>query len=273
MIATLAYGAAGLVLFYACILLGMYLAQRQLIYVADPTHSQPQAHGLSNVRERVLRTADGETLVTWWRAAQSGQPTILYFHGNAGTLAYRAPRIAAFEAQGWGVVMMSYRGFSGSSGRPSQEAIFADAKLALDALLATGTRPGDIILYGESLGAAVAARLATQASVGGMILEAPFTSLVDVAARQYPWLWVRPFVVDRFETVTLIGRIEEPTLIIHGARDGLIPVEMGRALYAKAGAHKKQLVVLDDAMHSDVFEHGAMEAIAAFVAKVRARGQ
>ena len=124
--------------------------------------------------------------------AAPGQPTLLYFHGNGGALEVRAERIAKYLDRGRGLFMMSYRGYSGSTGSPSEAANVADAKLAYEALIEDGVSPDDIILYGELLGTGVAIEVAAEKKVAGVILDSPFTSIVERAAQLYPWLPVRP---------------------------------------------------------------------------------
>ena len=147
--------------------------------------------GLTGVEERVLKTPDGARVVAWYGKARPGQPTLLYFHGNAGSLADRAARIHRFMGEGWGVYMMTYRGYGGGTGSPSETANVADARLAYGALVQEGVDPASIILYGESLGTGVAVRLATERPAAGLILDAPYTSIVEIAAQAYSYLPVR----------------------------------------------------------------------------------
>ena len=180
----------------------------------------------------MLKTPDGARLVAWYGKAGRATPTILYFHGNAGGLADRAPRIQRFMDQGWGVYMLAYRGYAGSTGSPSEAANVADARLAYGALVQEGVDPASIIIYGESLGSGVAVRLATERPAAGLILDAPYTSIVEVAAGAYPYL---PCVPARRtatrEDVHPPGPM--PLLILHGERDGVIPVAMGRGFSAR----------------------------------------
>ena len=184
---------------YAAILLAAYLGQRRLMYFPDRAYTRPAEVGLMDVEERVLKTPDGARVITWYGKAQPGKPTLLYFHGNAGSLAVRAERIRRFMNEGWGVCMMSYRGYSGSKGSPTETANVADARLAYGALVQDGVDPASIILYGESLGSGVAVRLATERPTGGIILDAPYTSILEVAEQAYPFLPVRHFLKDRYE--------------------------------------------------------------------------
>jgi len=246
-----------------------YFAQRKLMYFPIPERVAPSEVGLSGVEERIIQTPDGERVVAWYGRAQPGQPTILYFHGNGGNLALRAERIRRYLDRGQGILMMSYRGYSGSTGSPTEAANVADARLAYDLLVNEGVAPEDIILYGESLGTAVAARIAAERPVGGLILDSPFTSAVDVGARHYPFFPVRLLMQDRYEVLPYVEKIRAPLLVIHGERDEIVPVDMGRQVYAAANSPKK-LVTFPLAGHNDHALHGSFEAIQAWIAQLRA---
>jgi hypothetical protein len=192
-------------------------------------------------------------------------PTILYFHGNAGSLASRAERIRRYASTGVGVHMMSYRGYSGSTGSPSEAAILADARLAYQALIRRGIGAADIVLYGESLGSAVAVQLAAEHPVGAVVLDAPFTSMADVAALAYPFLPVRPLLADRYESIRHIPRVRAPVLVLHGAHDSIVPLAMGQALHAAANP-PKEIVVFPRGGHSDLDDHGAVETVVRWLA-------
>jgi uncharacterized protein len=253
---------------YALIGAAMYFGQRKLMYHPDSTHTEPSAEGLNNVAEHVLAAPDGEKVIAWYGKAQPGQPTILYFHGNAGSLASRSERIRKYLARGRGMFMMTYRGFAGSSGAPSEAANVADAKRAYDALLKEGVAPDDIIIYGESIGSGVAVQVAAEKKAAGLILDAPYTAMVDLASGQYPWLPVRLLLKDRYESRSYIASIKCPLLIIHGEKDSIIPVAMGRAMFALA-AEPKEIVTFPEAGHADHYMFGSYEAINAWIDKVR----
>lgn len=247
---------AGFALFaYLAILLAAYLGQRRLMYFPDRARTLPAEAGLPGVEERVLDTPDGARVIAWHGKAQSGQPTILYFHGNAGSLAARAPRIERFMAEGWGVFMLSYRGYSGGTGSPSEAANVADARLAYDALVASGVAPQSIVIYGESLGTGIAARIAAERPAAGLILDAPYTSIVELAKSAYRYLPVDTFLKDRYETGAIIGKVRMPLLIMHGERDAVIPVAMGRAL-AKLANEPKRIATFPNAGHMDIYVDG-----------------
>ncbi|MEQ1716570.1 MAG: alpha/beta fold hydrolase [Hyphomicrobium sp.] len=254
---------------YALVAVAMFFGQRRLMYRPDPEHVAPADAGLAGVEEVSIATPDGNRIIAWYARARPGQPTLLYFHGNAGSLASRSERIRKYASRGRGLFMMSYRGYSGSSGTPSESANVADARLGYEALVKGGIMPADIIIYGESLGSGVAVQLAAEKPVGGLILDAPYTSLVDVAAGHYPWLPVRPMLLDRYDSMRVIGRVRSPLLVIHGEQDVVIPVAMGRALYAQANA-PKDIVTFPEAGHTDHILFGSYEAINNWIERLRA---
>ncbi len=162
--------------------------QRALIYHPDPTRTTPERSGLKGVLVLHLATPDGNTLVNWYAPAKRGQPTLLYFHGNGGGVGIRSQRMDDLQRRGYGVAMLSYRGYSGSTGSPSETTIIADARLAYDDLRQRGVPASDIVLFGESLGTGVATQPAARVPVAGLILDSPYTSLRDLAQGQFPWL-------------------------------------------------------------------------------------
>lgn len=263
MAALLKLALAGLAAF-ALTTFAAWAFQRKLMYFPDTERVSPAAAGLAGVEERVLATPDGEHVVAWYGRARPGQPTILYFHGNGGNLMNRAERMRVYMDRGRGVFMMSYRGYGGSTGTPSEKANVADAELAYRALLGEGLSPSQIVLYGESLGSGVVAQLAAGKRVAGVVLEAPYTAAVDVGALRYPFLPVRQLMIDRYETMRFIGRLTAPLLVIHGGRDGIVPVEMGRSVF-EAAPEPKRLVIFPEAGHSDHHLFGSYEAINAWV--------
>lgn len=250
--------ALGLFALYAVIAVAAFVLQRRLMYFPDPERVSPATFALPGVKERIIDAPDGARLISWYAPAAPGQPTILYFHGNAGNLATRSERIRRYVSRGYGVLFLSYRGYGGSTGTPSEQANVADAKLAYDTLIADGLEPQDIIVYGESLGSGVAVQVAADREVGGLVLDAPYTTIVDVAALAYPYLPVRPFMFDRYESVKYLPRVKAPLLVLHGEADRVIPVEMGRAIYAAANA-PKEIATFPRADHSDHHLYGSYD--------------
>ena len=255
---------------YAVVAFAGYFGQRKLMYFPDRARVQPAEVGLTGVEERVLKTPDGARVVAWYGKARPGQPTLLYFHGNGGSLAIRAERVRRFMAEGWGVYMMTYRGYGGSTGTPTEINNVADARLAYGALVLEGVAANSIIVYGESLGTGIATRIAIERPVAGLILEAPYTSIVDVAAQAYPFLPVRWLLVDRYETSRYIANVKVPLLIIHGEHDGVVPVAMGRELVRMAN-EPKRLVVFPQGRHSNLYVDGnnATDVVRRWIAELK----
>ena len=252
---------------YGLVVFAAWMGQRRLLYVPNPSRVAPASLGLTGVVETELATPDGERLVTWRAAARAGQPTLLYFHGNAGNLASRANRARRYTEAGFGLLMLSYRGYGGSTGWPSEANNIADARLAYDLLRSQGLGARDIVLYGESLGSGIAVQLAVEKPVGAVVLDAPYTSIVDVAAGAYPFLPVRPLLADRYESSRLIRQVKAPLLVLHGIKDRVIPVAMGRALYAVAN-EPKRLEIFPEGRHTDLDDHGAVDVVLGWLAEV-----
>jgi fermentation-respiration switch protein FrsA (DUF1100 family) len=242
--------------------------QRKLMYFPDTLHFTPAEAGLSGVVEHALETPDGARVIAWYAPAKPGKPTLLYFHGNAGALETRNERIRKYMARGLGVFMMTYRGFGGSTGQPSEAANVADAKLAYDTLVGLGVPASDIIIYGESLGTGVAVQVAAAREAAGLVLDAPYTSMVDLAALHHPFIPGRWFMTDRYETRRHIKDVKVPLLILHGEEDTIVPVEMGREIFALA-APPKMIKTFPGAGHADHYKFGSYDVLTNWIELLR----
>jgi uncharacterized protein len=250
----------------------IYAGQRRLLYFPDRTRTDPKAIGLMSVDAHEIVAPDGARIIIWYGRAKPGKPTLLYFHGNGGALAARAPRFERFMSEGWGVAMMAYRGYAGSTGSPTETHNIADALRAHDWLLAQGVAKDAVVLYGESLGTGVATQVAAVRPVAGLILDAPYTSTYEVGARRFPFLPVARMMWDRYETRAHIKRVACPVLILHGALDPVIPVDMGREV-ARLANEPKTYVEFPNGGHIDLFINGndALTPMRAFMAAVQGR--
>ena len=257
-----------LLVIYVFVLIGSQYLQRRLMYFPDTTRFTPEQAGLSGVTERELLAPDGEHVIAWYSPARAGAPTILYFHGNGGALETRRERIKRYQERGVGMFMMTYRGYGGSSGQPSEKSNVTDGKRAYDALVASGVPASDIIIYGESLGTGVAVQVAAEKPAAGLILDAPYTSMLELARLHYPSL-PRWLMTDRYETLSHIGKVKAPLLIIHGDADEVIPVAMGKAVFDAANA-PKEIATFPAAGHSDHYKFGSYDKIFAWIARLRA---
>jgi uncharacterized protein len=216
---------------YALLAALITIKQRALIYNPDPRRTTPERSGLQGVEHLTIATLDGHSLVAWYAPASPGRPTLIYFHGNTGWIEMRSERLADLQARGFGVLMPSYRGYGGSTGQPSEAANISDAKLIYEALRARGVDGLDIIVMGESLGTGIATQLAAARIVAGLVLDSPYTSMRDLAQRDYPWLPIDWLLWDRYETSAHIKRVTVPVLVLHGEADVVVPVGMGLAVH------------------------------------------
>ena len=249
---------------YLSIVAGMYILQRGFMYLPDKHDYSPANVGLSGVDVIGIETSDGEHLQAWHLPAKPGQPTILYLHGNAGSIASRAERLAFYQQHGLGALLVSYRGYGTSSGTPSQDGLVNDALASHDWLVQADIMPDNIIVLGESLGAGVAAQLAIKRPLRAVIMEAPFTSTMDVARSVYWWLPVDLLLKDRFETIAIIDQIKAPILIVHGEKDEITPVEQARQLFAKA-REPKTLYIIKNASHNGISVEAVWQREQAFI--------
>jgi pimeloyl-ACP methyl ester carboxylesterase len=214
---------------YVAVFVLLLIFQRQLVFVGNTRIIPPPQAG-SIYRAATISENDG-TRLTIWKAppARPGLPTFVIFHGNGSSLTDFAGTGERLHAQGFGVVLAAYRGYSGNSGSPSEDGLMADAR----AVLAGVPRP--VVLWGHSLGSGVAARMAAEGRAAALILESPYTSVPDVAARRFPIYPARYFLRDRFDTLSLVPEIRVPVLIIHGTRDRAVPYDMGVTLAKRFG--------------------------------------
>lgn len=245
----------------------VWLGQRYLIYRPDVVRTAPASEGLTGVSEVELTTPDGERLVAWYVPARGNAPTVLYFQGNGGGPRDRAVRVRFLQDAGYGVLMLAYRGYAGSSGTPTEAANIADAGLAYDWLRQMGVTSDRIVLFGESLGSGIAVLLAASKPVAGVILDSPYTSLVDVATRHFPYLGLRWLLRDRYVSIDHIAAIGAPLLILHGEKDGVVPFSLGRRLF-EAAREPKRFVAFAGVGHLVPFDGYAWPRIRTFLQEV-----
>jgi hypothetical protein len=243
---------------------GLYVFQRHLLYFPDVRRPEVGDLAALGVREITLKTADGLSLISWYVPPRDGHPVIAYFHGNGGHIGHRAERLRWFAHSGYGVLMAEYRGYGGNPGTPSESGLVADGSAALDFLGGEPIAPNRLVIYGESLGSGVAVPLAAQREVASLILEAPFTSVAEVAQYHYSFIPAFALVRDRFDSLARIGQVEAPILVIHGEQDRVVPVRFGRALF-DAAPQPKELWLAREAGHEDLVRYGALEAVLDFL--------
>lgn len=250
---------------YAGIVGLMYLAQRSLMYFPETVRTAPAEAGFPEAQETVLNSSDGTRVIVWHVPPKENKPVFLYFHGNGGSLRYRVPRFKNLTADGSGLVALSYRGYGGSSGSPSEEGLLADADAAY-AFAAAQYPTSKLIVWGESLGTGVAVALAAEKKADGVILEAPYTSTADIAFAAYPFIPVSLLMKDQFRSDARIGKVKAPILILHGQRDNIVPFAYGRRLFELA-PEPKQFVPFPAGEHENLDAHGAQAAVKKFLAQ------
>ncbi|HTT47144.1 MAG TPA: alpha/beta hydrolase [Pseudolabrys sp.] len=251
---------------YGGVLALMYVFQRRLMYFPDATRVSPAQAGLPQADEITLTSSDGEKLVAWFVPPRGDKPIALYFQGNAEGLPARAGRFTWLTADGTGLLALCYRGYGGSSGTPSEQGLIGDAEAAY--AFARARFPAKrIVLFGESLGTAVAVALAAGHEVAGVILDAPFTSAADVGAAAYPFVPVRWAMKDTFHSDRRIGHVTAPLLVLHGEQDVVVPIRFGEKLFALA-REPKRFVRFPRGNHVDLDDHGAAKPIKEFLAEL-----
>jgi len=241
--------------------------QRALIYRPGGEPPPPAEVGLGEMSPVPLRTRDGLVVTGWYAPpARPGGGTVLFFHGNSGTIADRAGKARILLNAGFGLFLAEYRGYGGNRGSPTEAGLFADGRAALAWLFARGVPSNRLALYGESLGTGVAVHLAAEAEVAALVLEAPFTRLPDLAPPLVGATLASLVMADRFDNLAAIGGVQAPLLLLHGERDEVVPVALARRLLAAAPGEPDSLFPRD-AGHNDLWRHGADEAVVDFLSR------
>ena len=245
-------------------LAALLLLQRSMLFpIPSRERIAPASAGFSDVEEHVLTTADGEKIIVWHMPPKPGRPVILYFHGNGDYLAGFFGRFRDIIADGVGVVVPAYRGYSGSSGSPSEQGLLQDSAAAY-AFATARYGPDRLVAWGFSLGTGVAVALAADQPVNRLILEAPFTSTADVAASLFWFLPVRLMMRDQFRSDERIARVRAPLLVMHGSDDQAIPIRLGERLFTLAH-EPKQFVRFPGGGHENLDNFGAIPTVRAFI--------
>lgn len=240
---------------YGVLLLALFLLQDRLVYYPNlpgrEYEATPAQAGLPY--ETVTLTAsDGIGLAAWFVPAENSRGVLLYAHGNAGNISHRLDAIRLFRDMGLSVLIFDYRGYGQSKGKPSEEGTYRDAEAAWQYLVQQrGIPPARIVVFGESLGAAVAAQLAARHRPGALILASAFTSVPGLAADLYPWLPARWLARFSYDTRRYLQDVHAPVLVMHSRGDEIIPYRHGRALYE--AAHEPRRFAELRGGHNDLF--------------------
>ena len=223
---------------YLVLLIFLYFYQGKLLY--HPTvNSDTEIDNLIPKIEKVnITTSDNLNLLGWFHKKDISKNTILFLHGNAGSLENRIYKLNHFENFDLNFLIIAWRGFSGNSGKPNEKGLYDDAKSAVNWLKSKGIKEENIILYGESLGSAVAIEIAQNKKFAGIVLESPFTSMVEMGKKHYPIFPVSLLLKDKYESINKIKNIHIPVLVMHGKKDSIVPFEMGKKIYTSANSPK-----------------------------------
>ena len=223
---------------YFLVLVFLYFYQRNLLY--HPNENNYSEDKISVDIEKVkIQTADNIELLGWYHEKNlKDYKTLVYFHGNAGSLENRIHKLNHFQDMNINFLIIAWRGFNGNKGKPSERGLYLDGKSAIDWLKKKGVDEKNLILYGESLGTGVATHLAQNKNYAGVILETPFTSMVNAAKNFYPYIPINLLLKDKFENFKKVKNINTPILVMHGEVDQIVPFSMGKKIYEIANNPK-----------------------------------
>lgn len=233
-----------LVVIYLIICSLIYLNQRKLLYHPNENNYLDEKN-LNHKIEKITINSEFD-LSGWYFEKDPSFKTIVFFHGNAGNLQNRIYKLNEFSKLDVNYLIFAYRGFNGNNGFPNEEGLYEDANAAIKWLNKKGTKNENIVLYGESLGTAIAINQGSKNKFGGMILESPFTSMVDLAKKYYPYLPVKILLKDQYNSENKINLINFPVLVMHGEKDKIVPFYMGKKIYNKLPGEKFSYFIKND---------------------------
>jgi len=244
----------------------IYFYQRNLLY--HPSENNYQNDAIQFNYDEISIKVDKEIQLKSWIIKKNFKKfkTLVIFHGNAGHLSNRIYKLNELYKLDINILLISWRGFSGNKGLPTENNLYADAKAAIKWLNKEGVSNNQIILYGESLGSGVAVELGKENNFNSIILESPFTSIENAAKIYYPYLPVRLLLKDRYDSINKINMINTPILIMHGKKDDVVPFSMGKELFEKANSPKQSYFTPDDD-HMMEFNSSLLQKIKDFIEK------
>jgi len=259
--------ASLVIIVYLLVTFSLYIFQRSLLY--HPVENNYYGDKLTvEIKKVKITTSDNIDLLAWYHKKDIKKyKTILYLHGNAGSLENRIHKINHFDDININFLLLAWRGFSGNEGKPTEQGLYEDARSAVKWLVNQGVVEENIIIYGESLGTGVASEIAQNKNFAGVILESPFTSMIDAGASKYPIFPIRFLLKDKYESDKKIKNIKSPILIMHGKEDKIVPFRMGEKMFKLANEPKySYFSKYDD--HMMDFNNELVNSIKSFIASL-----
>jgi len=228
----------GIIIIYSSVLILLFIFQRSLMY--HPEENNYFGDQLKIKVEKVkIKTSDNINLLGWFHKKDLKKfKTIVYFHGNAGNLENRIHKLNHFKDMDVNFLIIAWRGFSGNQGKPSEKGLYKDGNSAILWLKNLGLKDNDIVLYGESLGSGIATEIAQNNNFAGLVLETPFTSMIEAAKNFYPYIPVALLLKDKYDNQKKIKNINIPVLVMHGEADQIVPFWMGEKIFELANQPK-----------------------------------
>ena len=237
---------SSIIIAYLVLLVFIYFYQRNLLY--HPSENNYQNDKIEFSYDEIFIKVDEKIKLKSWIINKNLKKfkTLIFFHGNAGELSNRIYKLNELNKLDVNILLISWRGFSGNEGLPTEENLYEDAEAAIKWLNSKGVENNKIILYGESLGTGVAVEIGKKNIFNSIILESPFTSMESAAKIYYPYLPVKLLLKDKYDSISKIKRITTPILIMHGKKDDIVPFSMGKELFEKANNPKHSYFTSDD---------------------------
>ena len=251
-----------LIIIYLLIVLLITFYQRKLLYHPGENNYLDQ-NTLNHEVKKVYISSD-EKLIGWYFEKNKNFKTLLFFHGNAGKIDNRIYKLNEFSKMNINYLIFAYRGFSGNNGKPSENGLYQDARAAKMWLNNNKIEDKQIILYGESLGTAVALDLAKDIDFAGLILESPFTSMTKLAKKYYPYLPVKILLRHKYNSISKLKSVKSPILVMHGKKDKIVPFNMGLNIYKNANSPKFNFF-RDDDDHMMDFDQEMIDNLEKFI--------
>ncbi len=249
---------------YILILIFLYFYQRNLMYHPNENNYSDDQITV-NIKKVKINTSDNIELLGWYHEKDlKKHKTVVFFHGNAGSLENRIHKLNHFQAMNVNFLIIAWRGFSGNKGKPSEKGLYEDGRSAINWLLDKGAEEKNIVIYGESLGTGVATHLSQNKNFAGLILETPFTSMIDAAKIFYPYIPVGLLLKDKFENKNKIKNVTFPVLIMHGEMDQIVPFFMGKKMYEIANEPKYSYFTKHD-NHMMEYDENLIKALNSFL--------